>query len=209
MITKLIAIPHILLFRRSASRAVIEKDMLRWFQVYKPRLRKTSPVNLLVWLLNARPEFRNLFYARIGRFSGLRGSVLLSLAKIFYPPLKVALRFAEPINIGPGFFARAGFGTIIAAERIGENCWVNPGVAIGFKDDKGGMPSIGDNVYIGAGAKILGPVTIGDNAVIGANAVVTRDVPSNCTVAGLSARIIKRDGVRVKESHAANPPSAS
>lgn len=204
MIAKLKAIPHILLFKRSANRNAIEKDMLRWFQVYKPRLQKRSSSDLLVWLLDSFPEFRNLFYARIGGFSGIRGRVLARLARMSYPSPKVALRFAEPINIGPGFFARAGFGTIIAAQRIGENCWVNPGVAIGFRDDKSAPPTIGDNVYIGAGAKILGPVTVGDNAVIGANAVVTRDVPPNCTVAGMPARIIRRDGVRVKESHAAS-----
>lgn len=204
MIAKLKAFPHILLFKRSANRSVIEKDMLRWFQVYKPRLRRQSSAELLVWLLETFPEFRNLFYARIGRFSGIRGRALLTLAQLSYPPVKVALRFAEPINIGPGFFVRAGFGTIIGVERIGENCHVNPGVTIGFKDDKGGLPNIGDNVYIGAGAKILGPVKIGDNAIIGANAVVTRDVPPNCTVAGMPARIIKRDGVRVKESHTAS-----
>ena len=204
MIAKLKAIPHLLLFKRSANRNAIEKDMLRWLHVYKPRLKKQSPADMLVWLLISFPEFRNLFYARIGRFTGLRGRALFALARILYPYPKVALRFAEPINIGPGFFARAGFGTVIAAQKIGENCWVNPGVAIGFRDDKSAPPIIGDNVYIGAGAKILGPVTVGDNAVIGANAVVTRDVPPNCTVAGMPARIIRRDGVRVKESHAAS-----
>jgi serine O-acetyltransferase len=66
------------------------------------------------------------------------------------------------------------------------------------------MPIIGNNVYIGAGAKILGSITIGDNVIIGANAVVTRNVPPNCTVAGVPARIIKRDGVRVKESLASS-----
>jgi serine O-acetyltransferase len=197
--TKLRTIPHLLLYRRSANRNIIEKDMLRWFQIYKPQLRKNSVADILAWLLETYPEFRNLFYARIGRFSGIRGRIMLAVARSLYRPPKEALRFGDPINIGPGFFAYVGFGTIIGAESIGENCWVNPGVTIGYKDGSGGMPVVGNNVFIGAGAKILGPITIGDNVMIGANAVVTKNVPSNCTVAGVPARIVKRDGVRVKE----------
>jgi serine O-acetyltransferase len=53
------------------------------------------------------------------------------------------------------------------------------------------VPRIGNNVFIGVGAKILGPVTVGDGAVIGANAVVTHDVPSRCLAAGIPAKVIK------------------
>jgi serine O-acetyltransferase len=206
MIKKIRALPHILLFKRSANRAVIEKDMLRWFQVYKPKLPKNSVTETLVWLLEKHPEFGNLFFLRLGHYSGIPGRLLLFLARNLYKPPRETLRFGEPLDMGPGFFARIGFGCIVAAEKIGENCWINPSVTIGYKDDKGGLPSIGSNVYIGTGAKILGPVTIGDNVVIGANAVVIKNVPSNCTVAGLPARIIKRDGEKVREAlHASNP----
>ena len=58
-------------------------------------------------------------------------------------------------------------------------------------------PIIGDNVFIGAGAKILGPIKIGNGAVIGANAVVTKNVPDNCTVVGVPAKIIKKNNVSV------------
>ena len=124
---------------------------------------------------------------------------------MYKPPVEI-LRFGEPIDLGPGFFARTGFGSIIGAQKIGENCWVNPGIAIGYRDDKGGLPVIGNNVYIGAGAKILGPITIGDNVVIGANAVVSKDVPSDCTVAGVPARIIKRGDEKVKEKLTVSNP---
>ena len=56
-----------------------------------------------------------------------------------------------------------------------------------------GVPMIGNNVYIGPGAKLFGPITIGDNVTIGANAVVNRDIPSNCVVAGVPAKIIKEN----------------
>lgn len=208
MIEKIKAIPHIILYKRSAKRDFIERDMLRWLQIYKPKRPANSPAGILAWLLDTYPEFRNLFYSRIGRYSGMVGKTLLYLAKKMYKAPVEMLRFGEPIEIGPGFFARVGFGTIVGAQWIGENCWVNPGVAIGYKDNKGGVPTIGNNVYIGAGAKVLGSITIGDNAVIGANAVVTKNVPANCTVAGVPARIIKRDGVKVRESLPSSNPSA-
>ena len=73
--------------------------------------------------------------------------------------------------------------------RIGRNCSIHMGVNIGA--GKGGVPRIGDNVYIGPGAKIFGGITIGDNVRIGANAVVNRDVPPNVIVAGVPARVIR------------------
>ncbi len=203
MLNKIKILPHILLFRRSANRSIIEKDMFRWYQIYRPALDRYTVTEMLTWLLHTYPEFRTLFYIRIGRFNRLMGKVILYVAKKLMKPLET-FRIAEPVDIGPGLFIRTGFGSIIGAEKMGENCWINPNVAIGYKDDKGGLPVFGDNVYIGAGAKILGPIMIGDNAVIGANAVVTKNVPANCTVAGVPARIIKRDGVRVRESLSAS-----
>ena len=198
MLKKIRAIPHILLFKRSSSRSIIERDMLRWFQIYKPKLPKNSVIETLIWVLETYPEFRNLFYIRIGRYSSNLGKSLIFLAKKLYKPKETPI-FAEPMEIGPGLFLRTGLATVVGGERIGENCWINPGVTIGYKTGEDGMPNIGNYVYIGAGARILGSITIGDNVVIGANAVVTKNVPSNCTIAGVPARIVKRDGVKVNE----------
>jgi serine O-acetyltransferase len=74
--------------------------------------------------------------------------------------------------------------------RIGPNCLLFQQVTIGASG--GGVPTLGGHVDVGAGAKIVGPVTIGDNAVIGANAVVVRDVPAGAVVAGIPARIIRQ-----------------
>ncbi len=91
-------------------------------------------------------------------------------------------------------FGYGGSGVVIHARAvIGESCIINPGVTIGGKSKKYEVPNIGDKVYIGSGAKILGEVTIGDDVVIGANAVIVANVPSNCIVAGIPAKIIKRD----------------
>lgn len=73
---------------------------------------------------------------------------------------------------------------------IGNNSTVYHQVTIGVINNKSGSPQIGKNVFIGAGAKILGPIVIGDNAKIGANAVVLCDVPENATAVGVPARII-------------------
>jgi serine O-acetyltransferase len=98
-------------------------------------------------------------------------------------------------NIGAGLFIQHGFSTIIMAD-LGANCWVNQQVTIGHKDEHG-RPQIGNNVRITAGAKVIGNIVIGDNVTVGANAVVVKDIPPNCVVAGIPAKIIKQDGIKV------------
>ena len=85
------------------------------------------------------------------------------------------------------------WGTIIINEdsSIGDNCTIRPGVVIGHKFSGGKCPVIGNKVEINSGARIIGDITIGDNVIIAPNAVVTKDVPSNCIVGGVPARIIK------------------
>ena len=99
-------------------------------------------------------------------------------------------------KIGKGLFIQHGFATIIAAKSIGDNCWINQQVTIGFSN-KTASPEINDNVTINAGAKVIGGVTVGKNSIIGANAVVVKNVPDNCTVVGVPAQIIRRNGIRV------------
>ena len=76
---------------------------------------------------------------------------------------------------------------------IGNNVRIDQHVTIGIRWDEGAAPIIGNNVRIGAGAKVLGNIRVGDNARIGANAVVLTDVPENATAVGVPARIILRD----------------
>ena len=88
-------------------------------------------------------------------------------------------------RIGKGFRIHH-FGGIIfhPSVRIGENCTLYHGVTIGDRGGAGGAAQIGDNVLLGAGAKVIGPVVIGDNCIIGANAVVTKDMPANTVAVG-------------------------
>ena len=98
--------------------------------------------------------------------------------------------FIEAYQIGGGLFIQHGFSTIIAAESIGENCWINQQVTIGY-NGKERPPIIGNNVMITCGAKVLGPIIIGDNAIIGANAVVISDVESGAVMGGVPAKKLK------------------
>ena len=96
--------------------------------------------------------------------------------------------------IGAGTkFGYGGIGVVIHARVvIGKNCIIGANVTIGGKSGWYEVPIIGNNVSISAGARIIGPVRIGDNVEIGANAVVVKDVPSNCVVAGVPAKILKQ-----------------
>lgn len=87
-----------------------------------------------------------------------------------------------------------GMGVVIHARaKIGRNCLIAQQVTIGGRSHIPEVPVLGDNVYVGAGAKILGSVHIGSGSVIGANAVVIQDVPARSVAAGVPARIIKQD----------------
>ena len=104
-------------------------------------------------------------------------------------------------TIGRGFFIDHGMGVVIGeTAEIGDNCTIYQGVTLGGtgKDVGKRHPTLGDNVMVGAGAKVLGPVEIGSNTKIAANAVVLRAVPENSTAVGIPAKVVKRDGVRVQ-----------
>lgn len=102
------------------------------------------------------------------------------------------------VDIGQGLIIPHGQVIINGIVNIGHGCSINPWVTIGLSGsrrwgfDRSG-PTIGNNVYIGTGAKILGPVTIGDDVRIGANAVVIDDVPAGATVVGVPARVVQTE----------------
>ncbi len=103
-------------------------------------------------------------------------------------------------TIGKNFFIDHGMGVVIGeTAEIGNNCTVYQGVTLGGtgKDVGKRHPTIGDNVMVGAGAKVLGPVKVGSNSKIAANAVVLHPVPENSTAVGMPAKVVRRDGVRV------------
>lgn len=99
--------------------------------------------------------------------------------------------YIQAKEIGGRLFIQHGFATMISAEAIGENCWINQQVTIGYSNKGNRAPIIGDNVMITCGAKVLGPITVGNNAVIGANAVVIKDIEPGAVMGGVPARKLK------------------
>lgn len=103
-------------------------------------------------------------------------------------------------KIGRGLMIDHGMGIVIGeTAEVGDNCTIYHGVTLGGTGhDKGKRhPTIGNNVLIATGAKVLGPFKVGDNSNIGANAVVLQEVPPNSTVVGVKARVVKIDGRRI------------
>jgi len=115
-------------------------------------------------------------------------------------------------KIGRGLFIDHGMGIVIGETSIiGDNVLLYQGVTLGGTGIEKGKrhPTVGNNVVIGGGAKVLGNITIGDNSYIGANAVVIKDVPPNSTVVGVPGRITKQEGkkidVKLDHSHVLDP----
>lgn len=192
-IRKAFSLPLLLLLLSTDQGTLIRLDAEKWIDVLLTRCYRGLPD--LLYLLSKYPEFRSLFYFRLSR-GNLFGAVTSLMAQTLFKPCQT-LYLTSP-EIGPGFFIQHGYATAVSAHRIGKNCSINQCAAIGWTD-RSRPPILGDNVHVKNGAKVLGPITIGDNVTIGANAVVVKNVPSNCVVVGVPARIVRRNGVRVDE----------
>jgi len=177
------AVPMLFGLILSDQRRVVAADVDRWFDVVGPKCARRLA---LLWFLARYPEFRTLYYYRLrrGNLAGAGAGALTSL--LYHGERTLHLVSSE---IGPGLFIQHGFATIVAARRVGANCWINQQVTIGF-DSPTDRPVIGDGVFVHAGAKVLGNVTVGDGARIGANAVVLSDVPAGYTAVGVPARLL-------------------
>jgi serine O-acetyltransferase len=160
---------------------------------------KPSPHINMFHLLGAmlQPRFVPVLLYRFSHFCArhhLRSiGKLLSLINFVVFGLEIAM----DCEIGPGLYLPHTSGTVIGAKRIGENAVIFQNVTIGAKYpdlnfDQDLRPEIGDNVFIGAGAKILGNIMIENGVSVGANAVVIRSVDSGCFVAGNPAKCIQR-----------------
>lgn len=135
-------------------------------------------------LLIYYPEFAFVFFWRIKSH--------LIIWKILFLKNYNCKIFSSSIIQG-GLVGYHPFATVINARRIGKNFTFRNGLTIGNKNnDNKQLPTIGDNVQVGANVVIIGNIEIGDNVIIGAGSVVVKNVPSNCVVAGNPAKIIKQ-----------------
>jgi serine O-acetyltransferase len=148
------------------------------------------------------PGFSYTFWMRLCAF--LRQHRILKFG--FYHVAKLILRHQkykygiaihEQTRIGPGLFIGHFGGIVVHAETvIGKNCNLSHDVTLAMtnRGPRRGYPTLGDHVYVGPGARILGKVTVGDHVAIGANCVVTKDVPDNAVVVGIPGRVISFAG---------------
>lgn len=148
-------------------------------------------------------------------YSGVHAVMIHRIAHWFYKKnLKVTARAISQLGrfftgieihpgakIGKGLLIDHGSGVVIGeTAEIGDNCLIYQGCTLGGTGKENGKrhPTLGDNVMVGSGAKILGPFKVGDGAKIAANAVVLEEVPPNCTAVGVPARIVRQNGQKVK-----------
>ncbi len=114
---------------------------------------------------------------------------------------KTGIEIHPAATIGRRFFIDHGTGVVIGETTvIGDDVTIYQGVTLGGTGKETGKrhPTIGNNVVIGSGAKVLGPFKVGDNSKIAAGAVVLEEIPPNSTAVGVPARVVKQDGERVE-----------
>lgn len=146
--------------------------------------------------------FHALLWHRVAHFfykhkMKFMGRMLSQLGRFF-----TGVEIHPAAQIGRGLMIDHGMGVVIGETTIiGDNCTIYQGVTLGGTGKETGKrhPTIGNNVMIGSGAKVLGPFTVGDNSKIAAGAVVLNEVPPNSTAVGIPARVVRRDGVNITE----------
>ncbi len=183
-IYKLLLIPHLILYKISKNKYLINLDLKRWSEAKK--VNKSSSGLLLHFLAHSK-DFRTIFYFRIQNSFKHILNVYCRKDTSFIIDITTKLK--------GGILTGHPYCTILNADSIGENFYVNHLVTIG--EINGKRPTIGNNVSIYTGAIVIGNITIGDNVSIGAGAVVAKNVPNNCVVVGNPAKIIRKDGKRL------------
>ncbi len=163
------------------TQKAIQQDAAKFLKMNSEKI--TTELSWLIRCLKSE-YFRVIFYHRVGNNKGV---------------LKKYKRQANSLIISPNCLIMGGvhfnhpYGTIINAKRIGGNFTFRHLTTLGNKIDGRNdlIPSIGNNVTLGANVTIIGDITIGDNVIVGAGSVVIKDVPSNCIVAGNPAKVIR------------------
>ena len=148
----------------------------------------------------AYPGFHAIFFHRINHFAWEIGIPVLPRLISHIVRFLTGIEIHPAVKIGPGFFIDHGMGVVIGeTTEIGDDCLLYQGVTLGGTGKGKGKrhPTLGNNVIVGAGSKVLGPIRIGNNAVIGANSVVLKSIPDNAVCVGVPGRVTKKKIIRM------------
>jgi serine O-acetyltransferase len=184
-----------------------KQDARRW--IVPSQINEQAPLSILTMLklLYTYLPVRAMAWFRFGSWCKQRRIPFFPGFTQRWIYQHYGLEIVVGADIGPGLYIAHPVGVVIAPHRVGKNCSVIAAVTIGMRNEWA-FPKIGDQVFIGAGARVLGNIIIGDNAVIGANAVVLSDIPAGATAVGIPARVTRINGARIDTSpHGANNAS--
>jgi serine O-acetyltransferase len=168
------------------------------------RYGPTTPRAFVRALVN-EPGYRYAFGMRLAAYarsnSGPAFAVLAFSARLWVRSMRFRFGVDLPAStkVGPGLYMNHPSGIVVHSDAvIGRNCNLSQDVTLGEanRGRNAGFPVVGDGVYIGPGAKIVGAVHVGDDSAIGANCVVTKDVPPSSVVVGVPGRVISSAGAR-------------
>ncbi len=168
------------LFKQDVQRWIIPGEVADPAQV---TWKKTLRLLFRHMQLRAMLVYRLACWCHQKHLHGLP-TLLVRMLTLFY-----GLDFPVSLKIGGGLYIAHTYGVVIMCESIGRNCSIISNVTIGLRNERA-FPVIGDDVFIGAGARVLGGIQIGDGARIGANAVVIEDIPAGATAVGVPARVL-------------------
>lgn len=146
--------------------------------------------------------FHALVFHRAAHQLHIHGFPMTARAVSQYAKLLTGIEIHPAATIGRGLFIDHGTGVVIGETAvIGDNCTIYQGATLGGTGKHTGKrhPTLGNNVMVGAGAKVLGPFKVGDNSKIAAGAVVLEEIPENCTAVGIPAKVVVCDGKRVEQ----------
>jgi len=169
---------------------LFKQDAQRW--VIPQQVADPSAVTLMTTLkfLFRHMPLRAMFWFRFGSWCKQKSIPFLPgfFQRLIYK--QYGLEISVGGDIGGGLYIAHPIGCVLMVNRMGTNCSIIAGITLGMRNEYA-FPTIGDDVFIGAGARVLGGIQVGDGAVIGANAVVIKDVPAQATVVGIPARVVR------------------
>lgn len=167
---------------------------------YEAVFKKDPAARNCLEVIFAYPGFHAIFFHRINHFFWKIGIPVFPRLLSHFARFLTGIEIHPAAKIGPGFFVDHGMGVVIGeTTEIGEDCLLYQGVTLGGTGKEKGKrhPTLGNNVVVGTGAKVLGPITIGNNVVIGANSVVLKSIPDNAVCVGVPGRITKKKIIRM------------